>query len=56
MDVFSISLPRDYISSTETNQIGEKQRESQLENENGESPQQSRKKGLAEDLTVSHCN
>jgi hypothetical protein len=49
--VFSTSLPRDYVSSTEPNQIRERERESQSENENenGVSPQQSRKKGLAED-------
>jgi hypothetical protein len=45
MDVFSMYPPRDYISGTEPKQM----RERENENENGASPQQSRKKGSAED-------
>jgi hypothetical protein len=40
-DVFSMDPSRDYISSTEQNEI--------RENQNGASPRQSRKKGSAED-------
>jgi hypothetical protein len=47
MDVFSVGAPRDYVSNTELNQIGKQERRE--ENENGVSPRQSRKKGLAED-------
>jgi hypothetical protein len=43
--VFSMGPPRDYISSTEQNQIGMRGDE----NENGASPPQSRKRGSAED-------
>jgi hypothetical protein len=48
-DVFSTGPPQDYTCSPVINQKRVGETESQNENENGASPWQSRKKGLAED-------